>query len=145
MQPAHEMIAAKLGRSAFSLTFETDEIIAYRSSSQGNVLRAVYINLEQRAVEYELTQEDLPTRNRVEYFPTLAHLIEKLPVTIDSFDLKFQGLKLKEDEGATAQVRNRVPLGANNDPWDPTNYFDNPHTGKPHVVPGLRPVDKKPK
>ena len=41
MRPLHEIITEKFRRSAFCLTFETEEIIAYRASLQGDVLRSV--------------------------------------------------------------------------------------------------------
>jgi hypothetical protein len=109
------------------------------------MVRAVYINLKQRAIEYELTQGKLPIRKRVEYFPTLTNLMEKLPVTIDSFDLKLQGLKLRKDEWATARARDHAPRAATEDPWDLTNYFDNPRTEKPDVEHVVRLMEKKPK
>ena len=82
MRMPPEMIAAKLEGSAFVLTFETEEIIGYRSGVQRQELRALYINLERWTAEYELTQGGLPIRRRIEYFPTMVHLIEKLPVTV---------------------------------------------------------------
>jgi hypothetical protein len=145
MQTPHEVITARLEGSVFALAFETEQIIGFRSGLKGEVVRALHINLERHTVEYELLKGGLLIRRQAEYFPTLAHLIEKLPVTVDSFDMKFQGLRLKEDGGLDSQPRRRAPLAANEDPWDLTNYFDNPHTGKPHVEPRLKPLDKKPK
>ena len=145
MQTPHEMIAGKFEGSVFALAFETEQIIGFRSGLKSGVLRALHINLERQTVEYELMQGGLLIKRQAEHFPTLAHLIERLPVTIDSFDLKFKGLRLQEDGGPDSPARHRVPLAENKDPWDLANYYDNPRTGKPHVEPGLRPVNKKPK
>lgn len=143
MRMPPEMIAAKFERSAFVLTFETEEIIGYRSGLQRDVLRALYINLKRWSAEYELTQGGLPIRRRIEYFPTMAHLIEKLPVTVASFDLKFQGLELKDDGGTAAQSRNRTSLTDTKDPWDPTNYYEKPRTGKPQELTRLKLADEE--
>lgn len=143
MRTPRERIAAKLGGSAFALTFETEEIIAYRSGLQRDVLRAIYINLKRWTVECELTQGGLPVRRRVEYFPTMVHLIEELPVTVASFDLKFQDLKLKDDGGAAAQPRSRTSLTDTKDPWDPTNYYEKPRTGKPQELTRLKLADEE--
>jgi hypothetical protein len=138
MRTPQEMIAAKFERSAFVLAFETEEIVGYRSGRQREELRALYINLKQWTAEYEITQGGLPVRRRIEYFPTMVHLIEKLPVTVASFDLKFQGLNLKDNRGAAPQSRNRTSLTDTKDPWDPTNYYEKPRTGKPQELTRLK-------
>jgi hypothetical protein len=141
MLTPQEMIAAKLERSAFVLTFETEEVIAYRSGRQHEELRALYIDLNRRTAEYEVTQGGRPIRRRVEYFPTMLHLIEKLPVTIASFDLKFQGLTLEDNRRAAEQPKNRIPLAGSKDPWDQTNYYEKPNTGRPQRLTSLKLVD----
>ena len=62
MKTPHEMIITMFQRSVFALTFETDDILGYRSGPQGEVLRALSIDLKRRTVEYELTQRGLPTK-----------------------------------------------------------------------------------
>jgi hypothetical protein len=141
MRMPQELIAAKFERSVFVLAFETEEIVGYRSGLQRDVPRALYINLKQLSVECEFTQAGLPIRRRVEYFPTMAHLIEKLPVTVASFDLKFQGPQLKDDRGAAAQSRTRTSVTDTKDPWDPTNYYEKPRTGKPQELTRLKLAD----
>ncbi len=141
MRIVHETIAAWLRRSAFVLTFETEEVIACRAGSQGDALRALYINLAQLRIEYELTEEGSPLKRRVEYFPTMDSLLEKLPVTIASFDLKFRGVRLKHDVEANAQGKGRTPLAATRDPWDLTNYCGRPRDGRPHESPSLKLED----
>jgi hypothetical protein len=133
MKTPHEMIITMFQRSVFALTFETDDILGYRSGPQGEVLRAFSIDLKRRTVEYELTQRGLPTKRRVEHSPNLAHLVEKLPLTADSFDLKFQGLKLSEEGAANAQTR---------DPWDLTRYHEKSRTEEPQGKTGLKLVDE---
>ncbi len=133
----------KLEGSAFALTFETEETIGYRSGLRGDVVRAFYINLERRTVEYELTEGKLQTRRRVEHFPTMASLVEKLPVTTASFDLKFPGLKLNDDGGVFARSRNRTPLAEAKDPWEPTNYYEKRHTGEPQGAARLKLADEE--
>jgi hypothetical protein len=143
MKTPHEMIIVMFQRSAFALTFETDEVLGYRSGPQGEVLRALSINLKQRTVEYELRQTGLPTERRVEHSANLAHLVEKLPLTADSFDLKFKGLKLTEEGAAIVQARDRVSLAGTQDPWDLTNYYEKSRAGKPQGESGLKLVDEK--
>jgi hypothetical protein len=136
-------MVAKLEGSAFVLTFETEETIGYRSGLRGDVLRAFYINLERRTVEYELAEEKLPIRRRVEHFPTMASLVENLPVTTTSFDLKFQGLKRKDDGGVFARPGNRIRLAEVKDPWELTNYYEKPHTGEPQGPTRLKLADEE--
>ena len=143
MRMPQELIAAKFERSVFVLAFETEEIVGYRSGLQRDVLRALYINLKRWSAEYELTQGGLPIRRRIEYFPTMAHLIEKLPVTVASFDLKFQGLGLKDDGGAVADTRSRVALAGTKDPWDLANYYEKPRTRKPQRPTHLKLEDEE--
>ena len=143
MKTPHEMIIVMFQRSAFALTFETEEILGYRSGPQGEVQRALSINLKQWTVEYELRQTGLPTKRRVEYSANLAHLVEKLPLTVNSFDLKFQGLKLTEEEAAIVRARNRVPRAETEDPWDLTNYYGKSRTGEQQGESGLKLVDEK--
>jgi len=143
MGTPHEMIAAKFEGSAFALTFETEEIIAYRSGRQREELRALTIDLKRQTAEYELTQGGLSIRRRFEYFPTMVHLLEKLPVTADSFDLKFQGLQLEDNGGAAAQPRNRLPLAETRDPWDLANYYDQSVAAKPQRPTRLKLVDEE--
>jgi hypothetical protein len=107
------------------------------------VQRALSINLKQWTVEYELRQTGLPTKRRVEYSANLAHLVEKLPLTVNSFDLKFQGLKLTEEEAAIVRARNRVPRAETEDPWDLTNYYGKSRTGEQQGDSGLKLVDEK--
>ena len=142
MKTPHEMIITMFQRSVFALTFETDDILGYRSGPQGEVLRALSIDLKRRTVEYELTQRGLPTKRRVEHSPNLAHLVEKLPLTADSFDLKFQGVKLSEEGAANAQARDRVPPAETQDPWDLTRYHEKSRTEKPQGKTGLKLVDE---
>jgi hypothetical protein len=141
MRMPQETIAAKFERSVFVLAFETEEIVGYRSGLQRQELRAIYINVRQWSVECELTRGGLPIRRRIEYFPTMAHLIEKLPVTVASFDLKFQGLELKDVAGTVAQSRNRTSPTDTKDPWNPTNYYEKPRTGKPQELTRLKLAD----
>jgi hypothetical protein len=137
------MIMTMFQRSVFALTFETDEVLGYRSGPQGEVLRALSIDLKRRTVEYELTQRGLPTKRRVEYSPDLTRLVEKLPLTVDSFDLKFQGLKLAEGGAVVGRERGRVPLDKTKDPWDLTNYYEESRTPEPQEKRGLKLVDEK--
>jgi hypothetical protein len=137
------MIITMFQRSVFALTFETDDILGYRSGPQGEVLRALSIDLKRRTVEYELTQRGLPTKRRVEHSPNLAHLVEKLPLTANSFDLKFQGLKLTEEGAADARTKGRVvPPAGTQDPWDLTRYQEKSRTEKPQGKTGLKLVDE---
>jgi hypothetical protein len=143
MKTPHEMIMVMFQRSAFALTFETDEVLGYRSGPQGEVLRALSIDLKQRTVEYELRQTGLPTERRVEHSANLAHLVEKLPLTVDSFDLKFQSLKLTEEEAAIVRARDRASRAETEDPWDLTNYCGKSRTGEKQGGSGLKLVDEK--
>ena len=122
---ARAIIALKFERSAFALTFETDEIIGYRAGSKGGVLRALYINLEQLTLEYELSQEGLSVKRRTEYFPAIEQLMKDLPVTVDAFDQKLHGgLKLADDRRPVGLTRESAPPAGAKDPWDLTNYYD---------------------
>ena len=143
MQKPHGLVAGRLEGSVFTLAFETEQMVGYWHGLRNGVLRALHINLERRTLECELMQRGLPTKSRVEYFPTLTELIERLPVTIDSFDLKFKGLRLKEDKGPVAQTRHRVRLAENADPWELVNYYDTPHVEEPREGTRLRFVDEK--
>jgi hypothetical protein len=96
MKSLCEIIIEVLQPSVFALTFETDDVIGYRSNEEAKVLRALSINLKRQTVEYELTQRGLSVTRRVEYSPSPEILIEKLPLTAAAFDLKFQGLRLTE-------------------------------------------------
>lgn len=139
MKSPREMISAKFERSAFVLTFETDEIIGYRAVSKAGLIRALYINLERRTVEYELSEGGLGVKRRTEFSPTVEGLIEGLPVTFDSFDQKLHGgLKLAEEEGVARYAGKRAPLARAEDPWDLTNYYD--MSGKPRKL-RLKPED----
>ena len=145
MQTPREMIASKFERSAFTLGFETDEIIGYRLGSKGSILRALYINLEQKTVEYELSQEGLTAKRRTEYCPTMEQLIKDLPVTIDAFDQKLHGgLKLASDRRAVGLVMDNTPPPGVRDPWDLTNYYDKSRT-KPQRSLGLKREDEEAK
>jgi len=72
MQTPRDLITKN---STLSVRFDVrnGEIIGYRAGSKGGVLRALYINLEQRTVEYELAQGGLPVKRRTEYCPAVAH------------------------------------------------------------------------
>jgi hypothetical protein len=143
METPREMIAAKFERSAFALTFETDEILGYRAGSKGGILRALYINLEQQTVEYELSQEGLSVKRRTEYCPTLELLIKGLPVTVDAFDQKLHGgLKLADDRRTVGLTRDSEPPVGVKDPWDLTNYYDKSRA-KPQRSLGLRREDEE--
>jgi hypothetical protein len=142
MKTPHEMIITMFQRSVFALTFETDDILGYRSGPQGEVLRALSIDLKRRTVEYELTERGLPTKRCVEHSPNLVHLVEKLPLTADSFDLKFQGLKFSEEGASNTPARDRVPPAGTQDPWDLTRYYEKFRTEKPEGKTGLKLVDE---
>jgi hypothetical protein len=145
MQTPREMIAARFERSAFALTFETDEIIGYRAGSKGVVLRALYINLERQTVEYELSQDALSVKRRTEYCPTIEQLIRNLPVTIDAFDQKLHGgLKLADDRGTAGLARDSASPAGARDPWDLTNYYDKSRAKQQRSL-GLRREDKESK
>jgi hypothetical protein len=62
MKTSRELIIKMFQCSVFALTFETDDVLGYRSSQETDVLRALSINLRQQTVEYELTQKRLPAR-----------------------------------------------------------------------------------
>ena len=134
METPRNMIAARFEGSPFVLTFETEEVIAYRCGAQGDAVRAVYIDLQRQTAEYELTQGGVAVKHRSECFPDLELLIQRLPVTIASFDLKFRGLSLKSDGEVVAPSRNRAAVSDAMDPWDPTHYYEKPRTGKPQVI-----------
>jgi hypothetical protein len=134
MGTASETIAARFKGSPFVLTFETEEVIAYRSGAPDDAVRAVYIDLQRQTVEYEFTQGGKKVKHRSECFPDLEQLIQRLPVSVASFDLKFRGLSLKADEEGAASSRNRAALSDAADPWDPTHYYEKPRTGKPEVI-----------
>jgi len=143
MQTVHEIITGKFKGSAFALAFETEQIMGFRSGLRGHVLRALHIDLARHTVEYELTQGGLLINRQVEYFPTLAHLIEKLPATVDAFDLKFRSLKLKGDGVVHSQPKQSTPLARYEDPWDLTNYCGQEHDEKLQGKTGLRLADDK--
>ncbi len=128
------MIATRFEGSPFVLTFETEEVVAYRSSAQDDGVRAVYIDLQRQTAEYELTRGGVAVKHRSEFFPDLEQLIQRLPVTVASFDLKFRGLTLKGEEAGVAPSKNRAVLSDAIDPWDPTHYHEKPRTGKPQVI-----------
>ena len=134
METPRERIAARFKGTPFVLTFETEAVIAYRSAAQGDAVRAVYIDLERQTAEYELTRGGVAVKHRSECFPDLEHLLQRLPVTVASFDLKFQGLSLKNDGEGVLPSRNRAALSDTTDPWDPTHYYEKPRTGKPQVI-----------
>ena len=140
MNTSRELIIEMFQRSVFVLTFETDDVLGYRSSQETEVLRALSINLTQQTVEYELNQKGLPTRRRVEYSPSLENLITKLPLTADAFDLKFQGLRLTEQGVSVAE---RKSLAEGQDPWDMTSYFDKSHSEKLQKKTRLQLVEEK--
>ena len=140
MKTSRELIIEMFQRSVFTLIFETDDVLGYRSSQETDVLRALSINLTQRTVEYELTQKGLPARRRVEYSPSLENLMTKLPLTADAFDLKFQGLRLTEQGVSVAE---RKSLAEGEDPWDLTNYFDKSRSEKPQKKTRLQLMDEK--
>ncbi|MBP1732109.1 MAG: hypothetical protein H6Q55_2538 [Deltaproteobacteria bacterium] len=144
MQTPRDLITEKFERSAFALTFETDEIIGYRAGSKGGVLRALYINLEQRTVEYELAQGGLPVKRRTEYCPAVAHLIEGLPVTFDAFDQKLHGgLKLAENGGPVPGTGKGASSARPKDPWDLTNYYDKSRNEEPPAGRRLKLEDEE--
>jgi hypothetical protein len=140
MKTSRELIIEMLEGSSFALTFETDDVLGYRSSLATGVTRAFSINLTQQTVEYELSQKGVPTRRRIEYSPTLAILTKKLPLTLDAFDLKFQGLKLTEQGVSVAE---RASLAHGDDPWDMTNYFDKPRAEELRKKASLTLADEK--
>ena len=140
MKTSRELIIEMFQRSVFALTFETEDVIGYRSSQETDMVRAFSINLTQQTVEYELTQKGLPTRRRVEYPPSLENLMTKLPLTADAFDLKFHGLRLTEQGISVAE---RKSLAEGQDPWDLTNYFDKSSTEKPQKKTRLQLMDEK--
>jgi hypothetical protein len=143
MATAKQMIEAKFESSGFALTIETKESVGYRSGLKTDLLRAVYIHLERRAVEYELAQRGAPSRHRVEHFETIEQLLGQLPTDTASFDLKFQGLK-PESDGTAAKMagRPRANTYTTEDPWDLTNYYAPPRSEKTHSPSGLRLVDQ---
>ncbi len=128
-------------RTVFVLTFESDEVLGYRSGSQGDVLRSLSINLRQGVVEYELMKRGLSPKRRVEHSSSMAHLLEKLPHTVDSFDLKFAGPRRTEEGGAHIRERGAAPADAAKDPWDLTSYFDKSRAGKLGSDTGLKLAD----
>jgi len=134
------MIVEMFQRSAFGLTFETEDILGYRLQSE--VLRALSIDLKKQTVEYEITQKGLPTKRRTEYSPNLNELIKKLPLTTDAFDGKFQGLRISEHGVSVANPKQCVPRSREDDPWDMTSYFDNTNTGKFKNKSGLKLADE---
>jgi len=77
MEEPKQMIEAKLKRSGFVLTIETEESVGYRSGLKTEALRVVYINLERRTVQYELTKRGAANRHRVEHFETIEQLAEQ--------------------------------------------------------------------
>jgi hypothetical protein len=140
MKTSRELIIEMFQRSVFALTFETEDVLGYRSSQETDVLRALSINLRQQTVEYELTRRGLPARRRVEYSPSLENLMTKLPLTADAFDLKFEGLRLTEQGVSVAE---RKSLAEGEDPWDMTNYFDKSRIKKLQKKTRLQLVEEK--
>ncbi len=136
------MIEERLEGSGFVLTVETEESVGYRCGVKADLLRALYIHLERRTVEYELTVGGALTRNGVEHFETIGQLLERLPKDAASFDIKFQGLRL-EAEGAAGKMPSRPnPRAyATEDPWDLTNYRAQPRGEKAHPPTRLRLAD----
>jgi hypothetical protein len=143
MKKLHDMVITMFQRSVFALAFETDEILGYRSGPQGDVLRALSIDLKRGIVEYELTHKGLPTKRHVEYSPNLSRLVEKLPLTVDSFDLKFQGLKLNEERTPVIRAKERVLLAETEDPWDLTNYYEKSRTKEQQGESHLKLAEEK--
>ena len=114
--------------STFTLIFESEDTMGFRSNSGTEVQRAISISLKQRTVEYELKEKGKPVRRRVEYSPSLELLVKKLPITSYAFDMKFQGMRVTEQGVSVAE---RVSLAENEDPWDRTSYFDTSSKPKP--------------
>jgi hypothetical protein len=142
METSNQMIEAKLKGSGFVLTIETEESVGYRSGLKSEALRAVYINLERRTIEYELIRKGAPSRHWLERFETIEQLAEQLPGSAPSFDLKFQGLS-PEDSGAAVRMASRptITSEATEDPWDLTNYHAGPGREKPRQSTRLRIAD----
>ena len=136
----HEIIIEMFQGTVFTLIFESEDIMGFRSSSEVGVLRAFSIDLKQQTVEYELKEKGVPLRRRIEYSPGLQQLIKKLPITSHAFDLKFQGMRLTEHGVSVAE---RVSLANNGDPWDRTRYFDKSRSEKLTEKTDRRPVNKK--
>ena len=137
---SHDLIVEMFQRSAFGLTFETEEILGYRL--QGEKLRALSIDLEKQTVEYEIREKGMPAQRRVEYSPSLHQLVEKLPLTPGAFDLKFQGLRLAE-KGVPLQERKLLHTHLHNDdPWDAASCFGTPPVRKTGTATGLRLSDE---
>jgi hypothetical protein len=136
----HEIIIEMFQGTVFTLTFESEDIMGFRSSSETDTLRAFSINLRRQTVEYELKEKGAPVRHRIEYSPGLELLIKKLPLTSHAFDLKFQGMRLTEHGVSVAE---RVSLAENDDPWDMTSYFERSRAGKLREKTDRRLVNKK--
>ncbi len=124
MKRTQDLIIEMFQRSVFGLTFEAEEALGYRSES--GALRALSIDLKQQKVEYELTRQGLPTKRRVEYSASMDQLIKKLPLTIKSFDLKFEGLRVTDLGATVAKAETHLTRDRRADPWDLTTYFDKP-------------------
>ena len=133
-----QMIEAKLKSSDFVLTFETDETVGYRCGPKGEVSRTICVHLKQRTVEYELAKRGMLNGRRIEHFETIEQLLEYIPASASSFDLKLQGLKLEADGAAVETATRPDATAPTEDPWDLTNYCARPRRENPHSPTGLR-------
>jgi hypothetical protein len=120
MEAQKQIIGAKLEGSGFVLTIETEESVGYRSGMKSEAQRTVYVDLGRWTVEYELTEKGALSRHRLEHFATIEQLIERLPCSAHSFDLKFQDPN-----------PDTVTFQTTGDPWDLTNYHARPTGEKP--------------
>ena len=141
MDASRDTIIGMFQSSIFALTFESEDILGYRSHT--DTLRAFTVDLRTLTIEYEVTQEGKPTKRHIEYSPGMAQLIKKLPLTADAFDLKFQGLRLASCGVSVTGSRDRLPCAAAHDPWDTSNYFDETPIQRPRQKSYFRLAEEK--
>ena len=128
MKRPQEIIVEMFEGTVFTLIFESEDTLGFRSNPGDEILRAFSINLKQQTVQYELREKEKPIRRRIEYSPSPELLIKKLPLTSHEFDLKFEGMRITEQGVSVAE---RSSLADNDDPWDMTSYFDRSGMRKP--------------